>query len=176
MRYLADADAVLREQLVTQRFFVAGRRPRHIGDLVRRPQMRRRIAVAIEAEFHRQRLGAISERHRIDASVAFDAANPLGDVDVVPEEDILRQDRDTIPVQRLVIGEARPHRPQHRRASPDLRMARHAGVRRRQTGARPFRDRCVAIAAIDAKLPSMMAMTERDRLTGRMNVSAGDPI
>ena len=40
------------QQLVAERGFVVWRRPSHIGDLIVRAQMRRRIAVAVEAEAH----------------------------------------------------------------------------------------------------------------------------
>ena len=132
--------------------------------------------MAIEAELHRQRLGAVGQRHLVDAAVAFDAADALGDVDVVAEEDVLRQHRDAIPVERFVFGEARAHRRQHRRAGPDLRMAGHAGVGRRQAGARAFRDRRVAIAAIDAELAGVVPVAERHRLRRRMDVRSGHPI
>ena len=132
--------------------------------------------MAVEAELHRQRLGAIGQRHRVDAAVAFDAAHALGDVDVVAEENVVRQHGDAIPVQRVLLRETCAHRRQHRRAGPDLRMAGHAGVRRRQSGARPFGDRRVAVAAIDAEFAGMMPMAERHGLRRRMDVRAGDPI
>ena len=127
--------------------------------------------MAIEAELHRERLGAVGQRHLVDAAVAFDAADALGDVDVVAEEHVVRQHRDAIPVQRHVVGEACAHRLQHRRAGPDLRMAGHAGVGRRQAGARAFGDRGVAIAAVDAELAGVVAVAERHRLGRRMDVA-----
>ena len=50
--------------------------------------MGRGIAMAIEAELHRQSLGAVGQRHGVDTAMAFDATNALCDVDVVTEEDI----------------------------------------------------------------------------------------
>ena len=71
--------------------------------------MRRGIAMAVEAEFHRQSLGAIGQRHGVDAAMALDAANALCDVDVVTEEDILWQHGDAIPFKDLFSARlARP--------------------------------------------------------------------
>lgn len=62
--------------------------------------------------------------------MTLSAANAFRDVNVVTEEHVVRQNRDPIPVQRFVVGEARPDRCKHRCARPDLRMASHAGMRR----------------------------------------------
>src|ERR1041385_759947 len=88
---LSEPDAVLRDQRLAKRFTVTGRRPDHVGNLVLWPQMRSRIAVAVETELHRQGHSAIGQRHLIDAAVAFDAADTLVDVDVVAKEHIVRQ-------------------------------------------------------------------------------------
>ena len=45
--------------------------------------------MAVEAELHRQRDGAAGQRHLVDAAVTGDAADALGDVDVVAEIDVV---------------------------------------------------------------------------------------
>lgn len=56
---LANSDAVLRKQRFAQRLTIAGGRPAHVGDLISRAEMGRRIAMTVQAKFHRERLGAI---------------------------------------------------------------------------------------------------------------------
>ena len=53
-----------------------------------------------------KRLGAVGQRHLVDAAMAGHAADALGDVDVVAEEHIVRQLRDAGPLDRLVVGKA----------------------------------------------------------------------
>jgi hypothetical protein len=48
--------------------------------------------------------------------------------------------------------------------SPDLRMAGHAGVRRREAGTGLGHHRGVAIAAVKAEFADMVRVTERNRL------------
>src|SRR6476646_2320516 len=138
--------------------------------------MRRGVAMAVEAELHGKRPGALSQRHLVDAAVTFDAADALGNVYVVTEEHIIREHGHAIPFQRNIAGKAFTHGCEHRRAGPDLRMAGHASVRRRQTGMRSFGDRGVAVAAVDAELAIVMAVAKWHRLRRWMGVRPGDPV
>lgn len=99
MSNLADAYSVLAEQCVAERLAVTVRLPSHVCDLVSRAEVRTWIAVAVEAESHRQRLGAIGQRHRVHATVTLDAADAFSDVNIVAEEDIIGQHSHPIPFQ-----------------------------------------------------------------------------
>src|SRR5689334_14622710 len=97
MSDFTDAYFVFRHERVAERVTIAVRLPGHVSDLVRRPKMRRRIAVTIEAELHRQWLGAIGQRHLINSAVTLDAADAFRDMNVVAEKNIVGQHGDTIP-------------------------------------------------------------------------------
>src|SRR6185437_9691591 len=82
-------DPIFGHQLAAERRMVGRRPPVEIINLLARPEVRRGIAVAVEAELRLERLSAIGQRHLVDAAVAFDAGDPLGDVDVVAEINIV---------------------------------------------------------------------------------------
>lgn len=51
--------------------------------------------------------------HGLHRAVTGEATNAVGDVDRVIEIDVYGQAMHAVPVQRLVFGQARPHRRQH---------------------------------------------------------------
>src|SRR4051794_21667730 len=79
-----------------------GRLPCHRGDLIGRPQIGRRIAMAVEAPAHRQRCHLIVERHLIDAAVAGHASDALVHMDGVIEIHVVRYLMHPVPPERLV--------------------------------------------------------------------------
>ena len=81
--------------------------------------------------------------------------------------------RDAGPLDRLVFGKALPDRLQHRRVQPDLGMAGHAGLRRRQSRLRGRFHAGVAVSAINSEFAGMMPMAEGDRLR-RPKICRGD--
>ena len=175
MGEFADPDALMGGDRLAFGPRIGGRLPRHVRDVVGRPQIRRGIAMAVEAELHGEGFGAIGQRHLIDAAVAGFAADALGDVNVVTEIDVVRQPRDARPGDRLVVGKALADRLQHRGIGPYLGMAGHAGRGRRQPGLRAGLDAGVAITAIDSEFAGMMLVAERDRLRGT-KIRRGDVI
>src|SRR5262249_2786037 len=114
------ADLVTAVKFAEEVGLIAGRLPGHVEDLVARPEVRRRVAVAVEAAAHEERLVLIGEGHLIDAAVTLDASDPLADVDAVVEVDETRQVVDALPGDRVAVLEARPHRLQGRAAEPDF--------------------------------------------------------
>src|SRR5436190_19900180 len=170
--YFAKPDAVLPNKLLSKCTRIDGL-PLHISNTIVRAQMRRRVAMAIEAELHCERLGLIGQRHAIDAAVAGNAADALGDVNVMPEVNVFRQARDTMPGQRSVLSQTLASRREPGRAGPDLRVAAHAGVCRRQTCARADLDGAVAITAIKPQPGHVVAMTEWNGLRRGVQASAG---
>src|SRR5688500_11957405 len=73
-----------------------------------------------------------------------------------------------VPDQRLAGGEARAHGLEHRRGRPDLRVAVHAGRRRRDAGEAGRLNGRVAVAAVDAQSADVMLMAEGDDLLDRV--------
>ena len=156
-------DVVGLDQLRSDLFLVF-RHVREVEDLVLRPDVLLRRAMAGEAPLHRQRRLLVRQRHLVDAAMARGAANALGDVNAVIEADEVGQPVDTAPDERLAGGEAGANRLEHRRIRPDLRVAVHARLRRRNSGKARRLDGGMAVAAVDAESGDVMLMAERDWL------------
>src|SRR4029079_13747499 len=116
-------DLVFLDEPLTDPGIVGGALVRHVEDLVARADVFRRVAVAIQAPPHHQRVLLVHQRHAVDAPVARGAADALGDVDAVVEVDEVRQVVHAGPFERPVLAEAGAHRLEDRRVGPDLRGA-----------------------------------------------------
>ena len=138
--------------------------PLRVVDLVFRSKMRPGIAMAVETKTHREGLCLFGERHAIHFAVTTRAADSLGDVNAVIEIDVTRQIGDPVPDDRLVVGQTLPHRSQQIRVGPNLGMAGHAGIGRRQAGVPRHFNRGVAESAIDPQAGDMMLVAEGNRL------------
>ena len=77
------------------------------------------------------------------------AAHTLIHVDAVIEIHEVRHLVDARPLDRLARAVAFTHRLEVRGVRPDLRMAVHAGLGRRDAGKARLLDRSMAIAAVD---------------------------
>src|SRR5664279_2093313 len=77
------------------------------------------------------------------------------------------------PLQRLACAVAFADRRQHRAVLPDLRMATHADLGRRETGESRLLDGCMTIPAIDAQPAHVMLVAEWDWLVA-YHVGLGD--
>src|SRR5207302_10550281 len=111
-----------------------------------------------------KRCGLPGQRRLAEWPVAVGATDTLCYVDAVVEVDVVGQGIDAGPAQRLALGEALPHRRQHLRVGPDLRMTGHAGMGRRDTGVLRYLDRSMAVTAIEAQPTDVVLMAERHRL------------
>ena len=136
----------------------------HREDLISRTNVGFRIAMAGNAPFHVERFGPPHQRHLVDAAVAFDAADSLRHVDAVIEVSEVGEIVNAGPGDRLAGAVTRADDFQLRAVGPDLRVAGHAGRRRRDTGEGARFHRGVAVATIDAKARDVMLVTELDRL------------
>jgi hypothetical protein len=76
---------ILRRYLLADFGLICGRLPTHVGDLIVRPQILFRVAVAIETPTHGQLFGLKHEWHLIDLPVTRRAANTLVHVNAVIE-------------------------------------------------------------------------------------------
>ena len=112
-------DAVGRELLAHFRL-IGGRSPIHIKDLILRPQVRFRIAVAIQAPLHVQRRSLENQRHLIDGAVTGGTSNTLINVNTVIEVDVIRKIVNAVPLQRRIGRHTQANGFEHRRIFPDL--------------------------------------------------------
>ena len=123
--------------------------------------------MTVETPLHVQARDAPHERHAIDAAVTCDAPDPLVDVDAVVEVDVVGEVVHARPLERPVRPPARAHRLERRAVGPDLGVARHAGLRRRDARHRRGLDRGVAVAAVDPDSADVVLVAELDRLLAR---------
>jgi hypothetical protein len=85
-------------------------------------------------------------------------------VNAVIEVNEVRQIVHASPMDRTVFSKARPYWFEHRTIGPNLGVAVHAGLRRRDSGKRTLLDRRVTKPAVDSDSRDVMFMTERNRL------------
>lgn len=157
-------NVIFLQQAVAISRLICWRFPRGAKHLLARAHETLRRAVTLEAPFHVQRVFAPGERHLADRAVTGDAADAFFDMNAVIEINIIRQIVDANPFDGFAVAKAFAHRLEHLRGGMDLRMARHAGVRRGNAGKVALFNRGVTVAAINAELAHVMAMAERHRL------------
>ena len=124
--------------------------------------------MATEAPRHRELLGLIDLPHLVDAPVAAHAADALGDVDRVIEEDVTRQRRHAFPLNRPPGEPARADLLELRARRPHLAVTAHAHRRRGDAGVGRPLDAGVAVATVDAVVADVMAVIELHRLRARI--------
>jgi len=107
----------------------------------------------------------------VQLAVAGGAANALGDVDAVVEEDKIRRFMDAVPLQRFLFSITVPHRRQQGGAFPDLAVARHARFRWRQTGKGRLFHRRMAVTAVNPEAENVMLMAKWNRLFERNHLT-----
>src|SRR5262249_1927944 len=133
-------------------------------DLVARPNVVLRPAMAVEAPLHQERVFLPDQRHLIDPAVTRNTADAFLDVDTVIEINEAGQIGHALPGNRLPGAGARAHRLEHTAAGPDLLMAIHARLGRWNAGEGRLLDGSVAITAVDTELTDVVRMTKRHRL------------
>ena len=124
---LFRVDLVSRHQCFAEDGLVR-RAPVQVEYFVTGPDEFFRLAMAIEAPLHVERVRFPGKRHLIQLPVARGAADAMAHVDAVIEEDKIRRLIHPIPAQWLIVGQAVADRREHRGIFPDLRMAGHAGL------------------------------------------------
>ena len=135
---------------------VAIRYPIELGHQLKWPDIRSRVAVALQAEAHIQRLLLVHLHHLIDASMAAHAAHPGSNVRAVIKKHVIRQLVDLEPRNRLAGFPTMTHRLQARALRLHLRVTVHAGFCPRDRGIRSP-ERRVTIPAIEAQLAHSVA-------------------
>jgi len=120
--------------------------------------------MAVNAPLHLQGRMVVHQGHAVHRTMTGVATHSLINMNAVIEVDKIGKIIDAVPDERLATPEALPHRLEYRRIRPDLRMAVHAGLGRRNAGKTRGFDRGVAIAAINADGSHVVLMAERHRL------------
>src|SRR5215211_113624 len=120
--------------------------------------------MAFETPPHRERRLLIHQRHLVNGAVTGRAADALLHVNTVVEVDEVRKVVDAVPLKRLVVAKAGPHRLENGGAGPNLRVAVHARLGRRNVGERGLLDRGVAVTAVNPDAADVMRVAELDRL------------
>jgi hypothetical protein len=162
-----DLNVVLLHQPAPERQLVFFWLPIHVEYLFSRPEILLRSPVTIKTPGHEECLLAPREGHVFHVAVASLTADAFADVDTVIEVDKVGKIIDANPLERLLGPIALSYRFKHGTGIPDLRVASHASVRRRNACKRRLLDRGVTINTIEAEATYVMLMTERHRLNTR---------
>lgn len=128
------------------------------------PHIPFRVTMTIETPNHLQRSLLSHNRHLVNPAVAGGTPNALSDMDAVIEVREVGQIMDARPLKRCAGGRARAERFQRAARRCNLRMAVHAGTRRRDASKCRRFNREMAVSAIDTVSRDMKFVAERDRL------------
>src|SRR5262245_65357721 len=90
-------------QLFAQRMLIRRRWSMHGEDLIARPEVRCRIAMALEARIHRPGSRRHHYRELVHLAVARDAADTLVDMDAVIEVNVVWKVVDARPLNRTAL-------------------------------------------------------------------------
>ena len=122
--------------------------------------------MAREAPAHAQRFLLRDHLHLVDAAVAFHATHASGHVGRMTEVGKVRQIVHANPLhghsRRVTLVQGR----QVRAFLVNLRVTVHTRLRRRNRGLVGVLHRVMAVPAVDAQLPSVHVVAERNRLDG----------
>jgi hypothetical protein len=136
----------------------------HVEDFAARAQVILRGAMAGQAPLHLQTFLLVHQGHLVDWAVTGVAADSFVDMNAVIEIDEVGQLVDACPLQRLAGFVAGADGLEELGVGPDLRVAVHARLGRRNASEARSLDRGVAVAAIDAESGDVVLMAERDGL------------
>ena len=139
---------------------------REIGDLADWAQIVGRIAVALKAPAHGERRLLIDDFHRVNATVAADAADAAIHMRAVIEVREVRQLVHARPLDRKSSRNTLTKRRQLRAFWMNLRVTVHASLRRRNRSVRGLLNAGVAVAAVQAEFASVQRVAVRNGLHG----------
>src|SRR5437870_8267383 len=112
--------------------------------------------MTIQAPPHLEVARFPGERHLVHLAVAGRATDAFVHMDTVVEVNVIGQSVNAGPFERPAGLPALTHRSKDRGVFPNLRVARHADLRRRNAGEGGAFDRGVAITAINSEPVCMM--------------------
>ncbi len=125
-----------------------------------------RLPMAIETETHRKWLFMPDDLHLVDPSMTFDAGNTTCYVHGVVEVNVIGEDVDIHPRNRITRLIADTHRFEQRTVRLDDAVAVHAGLRRGDVGMSRLLDVAMTKTAIDTQLSRVQRVAEGNRLNG----------
>jgi hypothetical protein len=146
---------------------IPGRGPFHVEDFFFRPDEFLRLAVTFQAPLHLKRHDLHRKRHQVYAAMTGRTAHALVNVNAVVEIDEVGQVMDPRPLNRLPRPIALAHGLKEWAVGKNLRVAIHAGLRRRDAGESRRFYGGVTIAAVDAFIADVMLVAELNRLLAR---------
>jgi len=120
--------------------------------------------MAIQTPFHSKGLRLPHQRHAVNPTVTGFAADSFVNVDAVIEVNKVCDVVNPRPHDGPVVAKARTHRLERCTVGPDLLVAVHTHLCRRNTGKGGLLNPSVAITAVDAQPRHVMFVAERDRL------------
>jgi len=123
-----------------------------------------RLAVTLQTPFHLQCVFLPNGGHIVNLSVTGRAADAFGDVNAVVEIGVFGEVVNALPFNRFVLAPTGAHRFQIRAVRPDLRVAVHTGLRRRNARRIRSFDRRVAVTTINTVVAGVMLVAELNRL------------
>ena len=138
--------------------------PVKIEYLLRGPEVVLRIAMAVQAEAHAERLSMPDLLHFVDFAVAMVATDAPIYMHGMVEIDVIRGFMNLDPRNRFARVVTFANEGQPRVVREDLVVAIHASGRRRDIRVPGFLDAIVAVAAVQSNLVNMNGMRKRDRL------------
>ena len=141
--------------------------PLHREHFLLRPDELLWVAMTLETPLHIQRRDLISQRHQIDSPVTSRATDAFVYVNAVIEINEVGKVVNPSPPYWLAGAPALANGFEIRAVRPDLRMAIHAGLGRRNSRVSQLLDSGVTVAAVDAVISDVMFMTKLNGLFAR---------
>jgi len=142
-------------------------RPFHVEHLIPGPDVAFRLAMTLDAPLHIERCDLISERHQINSPVTRRATDALVDVNAVIEINEVGQIVHPRPFDRLTRAPALANGLEIRTVGPNLRVAIHASLCRRNASISELFDGRVTVTAIYSVIAHVMLVTELNGLLAR---------
>jgi len=153
-------------QIISEHGLISARNPLEVRDLTRRAEVRRRIAVAVEAPAHREWFLLHDDVFLRNIAVTGEARHSGSQVSGVVEVGVIGNFMDTNPLHWLAGCDRFTDRQQFGALFEDDVVAVHTGRGGRNVGMSRLFDHAVAVAAIHPEVASVQLMAERDRLGG----------
>lgn len=142
--------------------------PGHVGDFVQRSQVIFRRTMAAKAPTHGQWLVLAHHLHLIDAAMTGNATDAAIHMGAVVEINKIGKVMHAHPVDRLACFVTVAHRSEFFAGGPNLDVAVHTCLSRRDGGMTGFLNRVVTVTAVESELADMKRVTVRHGLCRRV--------
>ena len=153
-------DFVLGHEFSAHLFLIRRRLPIHVENLILRPHVLFRMAVAIQAPLHVERRSLEQERHLVDRTVARRTTDTLIDVNAVVEIHVIGQTVDLYPFNGAIRPVTLAHGLEIAHIVEKHRVAVHAGFRRGNACVSGGFHTRMTVPAVNAIICNMMLVAE----------------